>query len=158
MGPFQQFFWKKKLIKNLVCSKLSMLCLIYTVMNLWCSYSVFFFSCSVVVDWISGCFEFVGGKGDGSYLKLLRWKRVSFCSAFFFLVDWYLTRVLILLLLDNFCLVKLHVWSSTVDICFHIVFFTFKKCLDLILIISKLFHKSSNGWKIMTLSKSKYAV
>ena len=72
---------------------------------------------------------------------------------FFFLVDWYLTRVLSLLLLDNFCLVKLHVWSSTVDICFKIVFFTFKKCLDLILIISKLFHKSSNGWKIMTLSK-----
>ena len=34
MGPFQQFFWKRKLIKNLVCSKLSMLCLIYTVMNL----------------------------------------------------------------------------------------------------------------------------
>ena len=84
MGPFQQFFWKKKLIKNLVCSKLSMLCLIYTVMNLWCSYSVFFFSCSVVVDWISGCFEFVRGKGGGSYLQLLGWKRVSFCSAFFF--------------------------------------------------------------------------
>ena len=81
---FSSFFGKKKLIKNLVCSKLSMLCLIYTVMNLWCSYSVFFFSCSVVVDWISGCFEFVGGKGGGSYLQLLGWKRVSFCSAFFF--------------------------------------------------------------------------